>query len=90
MNKDERTYIYDVEECTIKVNGDGINSVHNYFSTYDKAVAYIGWVTACVESNGGRNVINNFFDSKYELPSGEYYTIKCEKRLLDAFQIGES
>lgn len=86
----ERTYIYDIEECVIKVNGDRNNLGHYYFSTYDKAVAYIGWLTACIESNGGRDVVNNFFDTKYELPSGEYYTIKCERRLLDAFQIGES
>lgn len=86
----EKTYIYAVEEFTIKSDGKRSDSVHNYFSTYEKAVAYIGWAQTCAEKSGGVKVENNFFDAKYEFPNGEHYFIKCEKRMLDAFKIGEA
>lgn len=86
----EKTYIYDVEEFSVNCYGERSNSFHTYFSTYDKAVAYLGLANTCVEKNGGIKNEDNFFDAKYEFSNGEYYFIKCNKRMLDEFPIGEA
>lgn len=85
----ERKYIFDVEEILVKTDESQNSLGHHYFSTYDKAVAYIGWVRTCVENNNGVMVHDNFFMSAHKLPNGEEYHIKCDKRLLDGVEIGE-
>lgn len=89
MKKNKKNYIYDVEEYTIKDDNSHSASIHNYFSTYDKAVAYLEWSHSCAENNGGAKVKDNFFNTTYNLPSGEVCVIKCERRMLDSFYMDE-
>lgn len=86
----KRKYIFDVEEGLVKTDGTQETLGHYYFSTYDKAVAYIKWLRVCVENNNGILVHDNFFMSNHKLPSGEEYLIKCDRRLLDGVEIGEA
>ena len=86
----ERKYVNVVEQCVVKADGTQNSLGHLYFSTYDKAAAYIKWLHACIENNGGTLVNDNFFMSSHKLPSGDEYLIKCNKCLLDGVEIGEA
>lgn len=90
MEKNKKRYIYDVEEYVIKDDEKHSSSIHNYFSSYDKAVAYLEWSHTCADNNGGTLLKDNLFNTTYELPSGEVYVIKCERRMLDSFYFGEA
>lgn len=90
LNNMERKYIYVVEECLIKTDGTQESLGHYYFSTYEKEVAYIGWLRKCVENNNGVLLHDNFFMSRYKLPNGEEYMITGNRRLLDGAEIGEA